>query len=114
MKQSIRPMAVMSMAGILFLCMMVCLFPGRAQAGPTTVPVEGIGYNVSQSMADNLNPLIGKKVYIHLDSGEILSGFIKDIGPHLVHLEKLDQRNFFDALIQMDHIIAVDTQFRKN
>ncbi len=81
-------------------------------AQPGIVEVEGIGYNVNASMADNLKALTGKKVSITLDSGKTLTGSVKAIGGRLLHMEKLEGKEFFDALVRLESISAVDTRIR--
>lgn len=106
-------MNLIKMVLVAFFYAMMLIVPHAADAGAKPTPIEGVSYQVNASMNDNLKALVGKKVYIHLDSGTTLSGFIKEVGNHLVHLEKLDRKDFFDALIKIDTIIAIDTQFRK-
>jgi hypothetical protein len=74
--------------------------------------IEGITYNVNSTFSGNLKFLIGKKVSVTIDSGKTFTGFIKDVGYHLVHLEKLEGKEYFDALIQIKNITAIDTRFR--
>ena len=73
---------------------------------------EEISYNVNSSLAENLKSFLGKKVDITLDSGKTFAGFVKEVGNQLVHLEKLDSKDYFDALIQIENISAIDTRFR--
>ncbi len=73
---------------------------------------EGVKYEVSQSMRDNLKTFIGKNIYISLKSGKTYQGVLKSVGDHLAHLEKISERNFFDALIRIDDITAIEAQFR--
>lgn len=104
------------LAGLVFAMFFSALFfvsPAQTIAGAKLVPVEGASYNVNASMKDNLKPFMGKKVYIHLTSGLTLSGIVKEIGEHIIHLEKLDKKDFFDALILIDSIAAIDAQFRE-
>jgi len=90
----------------------IWLLPADAAAKAKVVAVEGISYNVNSSLADNLKSLISKKVYVTVDSGQTYSGFVKAVGNHLVHLEKLDGKDYFDALIRIESISAIDTRFR--
>ena len=83
-----------------------------ASAKTNIVAVSGTSYNVNFSLQDNLKSLIGKNVYLTLDSGKTFAGFIKEVGDHLVHLEKLDGKTYFDALIRIEDISAIDTKFR--
>ena len=73
---------------------------------------ETIKYLVNASIADNLKSLLGKQVYVTLDSGKTFAGFVKEVGNHLLHLEKLQDKDYFDALIKMEDISAIDTRFR--
>jgi hypothetical protein len=85
-------------------------FPGKAEAG--IVPLEGMQYNVNASLEDNLKSLAGKRVYVTLDSGKTFTGIVKEVGNHLIWLEKLEGRDFFDALIRINSITAIDAKFR--
>ena len=88
------------------------VLPRVAEAKAKIVTIEGISYNVNSSLADNLKSLVGKKVYVTLDSGKTFTGFVKEVGNHLMHLEKLDGNEYFDALIRLENISAIDTRFR--
>ena len=73
---------------------------------------EKISYHVNGSIADNLKSLSGKQVYVTLDSGKTFAGLVKEVGNHLLHLEKLQDKDYFDALIKIENISAIDTRFR--
>jgi hypothetical protein len=87
--------------------------PVSTEAKMKVIPVEGMSYQVGASMADNLKSLSGKKVTVTLDSGKTLTGFVKEVGNHLLHLEKLTGKDYFDALIRIQSITAVEARFRK-
>ena len=86
--------------------------PATVEGKAKVVAIEGIAYNVDSSLSDNLKSLTGKKVYVTLDSGKTFAGTVKEVGNHLMHMEKLDGKEFFDALIRIENISAVDTRFR--
>lgn len=86
------------------------MLPGSAEA--KVVMVQGAGYNVKAGMKDNLQPLVGKKVQVTLASGNAFTGMVKEVGDHMVHMEKLDGNEFFDALICIDSINVITTRFR--
>ena len=88
-------------------------FPGSAAAKSKVVAVEGMSYNVNASMADNLKSLLGKKVSVTMISGKTITGFVKSVGTHQVHLEKLEGKDYFDALIRIQNISAIEAAFRK-
>jgi len=69
-------------------------------------------FATSATLADNLKSLSGKRVTIYLKSGTSLSGTIKATGDHLLHLEKLEGKDYFDALILMQEVAAIDTRAR--
>ena len=87
-------------------------FPKEAIAKSKVVAPEGMSYNVNSSLADNLKSLVGKKVSVTIVSGKTISGFIKEVGPHLIHLEKLEGKDYFDALIRIENISAIEAMFR--
>jgi hypothetical protein len=81
----------------------------------TVVPAaetETVQFNVNTSMADNLAALKGKSVTISLASGQTITGIVNDVKGNLLHLVKLSQKEFFDALISVDRISAVETKVR--
>ena len=90
----------------------ILMLPAGADAKSEVVAIEGVSYNVNSSLADNLKSLVGKKVYVSLDSGQTFVGFVKEVGNHLMHLEKLEGKDYFDALLRLENIIAIDTRFR--
>lgn len=97
---------------IFCLFIMVLLVPvGETPAA--TVDIEGVNFIVDASMRDNLKSFTGKKIYVTLASGQILNGKLKDVGTHLVHLEKIVGKEFFDSLIRIDTIYAFEAQFRE-
>jgi hypothetical protein len=74
--------------------------------------LEGGQFNTGASLADNMKPFVGKDVFIHLRSGKTFQGYLKSVGNGLVHLEKLAGREFYDALIRIEDISAVEAKFR--
>jgi small nuclear ribonucleoprotein (snRNP)-like protein len=88
-------------------------FPSNVGAKTKVVEIEGMSYNVESSMADNLKSLVGKKVYVSLGSGQTFAGIVKAVGSHLIHLEKIESKDYFDALLRIDNIIAIDVRFRE-
>ena len=85
---------------------------GAAQAANPVVPIPGVEYQVDWSMEDNLKALDGRRVTVTLDGGNRLSGRVKAVGNGLVHLEKLDNQSFVDALIRIERVDAIETQVR--
>ena len=82
-------------------------------AGPKVIPVDEVNYTINASMMDNLNNLTGKNVTLTLDGGKTLTGVVKSVGSHLIHLEKIERKELFNSLIRIDSIQAIEVQFRK-
>ena len=106
-----RPFSGSGMVLAILLSVTFLAFPAGAQPKPENIP--GVSYDVSSSLADNLKAFVGKKVYVTFDSGKVLTGQVKTVGNQLVHIEELEGKEYFDALIQIQHIAAIDTRFRQ-
>ncbi len=76
-------------------------------------PVEGARFDTSFPLKDNLNTFMGKDVYVHLRSGKTIQGYVRSVGDHFLHLERLAGRDFYDALVRMDDISAIEARFRE-
>lgn len=81
------------------------------QAASKTERVAGVDYNVGHTLEQNLEALSGKRVTIHLQSGDTLSGTVKAVSDQLLHLEKLERKDYFDALIRIRDISAIEARF---
>jgi small nuclear ribonucleoprotein (snRNP)-like protein len=97
----------------LLLTIVSFALPNESMAKKKTVAIAGMSYNVNSSLADNIKSLVGKKVSVITISGKTFTGFVKEVGPHLIHLEKLENKEFFDALIRTENIAAIEALFRK-
>jgi len=98
-------------AAVAMLCAVCWILPGMAVAKSPT-PIEGVGFNVALSLPDNLKSLVGKDVYVHLRSGDTQQGYVKAVGDKQVHLEKLAGKDFYDALIRLEDVSAIEVKFR--
>lgn len=68
--------------------------------------------DVSKTLAANLADLSGKSVTIHLRSGETLSGVVQAANAERLHLSKLTGKDFFDALVSIEAIDAIEARAR--
>jgi hypothetical protein len=84
----------------------------RAQQKKVT-ELEGVRFDTGASLADNIKNFSGKDVFIHLRSGKTVQGYVKSVGNGLIHLEKLSGRDFYDALIRIEDISAIEAKFRE-
>lgn len=55
-------------------------------------------YNTNTSIHDNLLVLMDKRVTLTLDDGIVITGIVKSVGDNLVHLKKIDRKEYYDAL----------------
>jgi hypothetical protein len=69
--------------------------------------------DVNIPLTENLTVLKGKTVTVTLSSGQAISGMVKDVKNGLLHLERLSQKDFFDAVIVVDKISAVEVRVRQ-
>jgi hypothetical protein len=99
---------------VTFCSALYAFLPGTAQAQPKkATAVEGAIFNTAASLPDNLKIYVGKDVHVHLKSGKTLQGYVKSVGNGLLHLEKLSGRDFYDALILIQEINAIEAKFRE-
>jgi hypothetical protein len=80
--------------------------------GKKATPVEGARFDTSLPLKENLSIFLGKDVYVHLRSGNTIQGYVKSVGDHFLHLERLAGRDFYDALVRIDDIAAMEAKFR--
>jgi len=59
-----------------------------------------------------LSKQVGKQVTLELDSGEELSGTVRTVGEHVVHVEKISGKEFFDAIVDLEEVAAVILRVR--
>ena len=87
--------------------------PAQTFAKQNVVSIECASFTINASMSQNLESFIGKKITATLASGKVVGGTVKTVGDHMLHLEKLDGKEFYDALIRIEDIEAIDSRFRK-
>lgn len=97
---------------VLSLLVLGSLLTLPSPAAAEVVELPGLTYQVNASMADNLKALTGRKVRLNLLGGVSLTGNVKAVGNELLHLEKLEGKEYFDALVRISEITSFDTRFR--
>ncbi len=110
MKRVIRDVSAAVVAVMLFVTIFI-VFPAAVHAR-SVAPVDDAKFDVASTIKDNLKIYVGKDVVIHLSSGKSFQGNIKSIGDHLIHVEKLSGKDFYDALIRIEDITAIEAKFR--
>lgn len=97
---------------ILMSALMLPLSTMAGVASAEVVEVEGARFNLKLSMDENLKSHVGKTVTVVLISGKELTGKVKAVEREYLHLEALKGKEFFDALVRLDHISAVIAKLR--
>jgi hypothetical protein len=98
-------------ATFMFLGITILVVP-KAVTAANTETKEAIQFNVGTTMAFNLASLKGKLITVTLSSGQTLTGVVSDAKDNLLHLTKITQREFYDALIAINHISAIEMKVR--
>jgi hypothetical protein len=101
-----RRWASQSSTGIATWCGPMC--------GETMDPTEFAKLALS-SIPDALKAFVSGKevVTLHLKSGQTLTGALTQVGPQLVHLSELTpNRQFYDALVQVTEVAALEARVR--
>lgn len=94
---------MMRLAGSLVLVALVvatCLPSAYAQ--DTKLEVRS-----ADTVKSMLERQVGKRVGVVLTTGQELSGVVSSVGDKVVHLSELSGREFFDAVVSLEHIRAV-------
>jgi len=95
------------------MCWGVSFFSPSQSEARSVVSVKGAKFDMSLSLADNLKSYMGKNVFVYLKSGKTFQGYVKAVGNNIVHLEKLAGKDFYDALIRIEEISAMEAKFRE-
>ena len=99
---------MMRLAGSLVLVALVVAtcFPS-AHAQDTKLEVRS-----ADTVKSVLERQVGKRVSVVLSRDQELSGVVSSVGDKVVHLSELSGREFFDAVVSLEHIRAVVVRVR--
>lgn len=97
---------------VLMAFILVNLFVTLQTVQAAAGPKEYVQLNASIPLADNLIALKEKTVAVSLSSGQTMTGVVKEVQNNLLHLEKISQKDFYDALIRVDQIVAIEARVR--
>ncbi len=99
---------MMRLAGSLVLVALVvatCLPSAYAQDAKLEV-------RSADTVKSVLERQVGKRVGVVLTTGQELSGVVSSVGDKVVHISELSGREFFDAVVSLEHIRAVVVRVR--
>ncbi|HEX7706888.1 MAG TPA: hypothetical protein VF701_10570 [Thermoanaerobaculia bacterium] len=60
-----------------------------------------------ETMKSVLTAQIGKRVTLKLECSEELTGIVRAVGDHTIHMGELTGKEFFDAVVDLDRITVV-------
>lgn len=78
------------------------------RAEDAKLTVEG-----SAPIRETLKGRVGGKVLLRLVSGEEIGGTVRQVGDAAVQLSELSGREFYDAVVRIDHVSAVIVRTRE-
>jgi hypothetical protein len=81
-------------------------------AAPILAEDQPLTVQGSQAMRENLQKKVGTKVTLQLSGGQELNGKVAEVGENVVHLSELTGKEFFDAVVRLDHISALVVRVR--
>jgi hypothetical protein len=73
---------------------------------------EPLAISKGDNIVSVLTAAKGKRVTVRLDSGEEMTGIVRDVTGKLLHLGELSGREFFDAAVSTDKVAAVIVRVR--
>ena len=76
------------------------------------VNVTELDLNSPDSIRLNLEKFAGERVTLSLIGGGELQGVVSKIGTTTLYIAELTGREFFDALVRLDHVSAVTVKMR--
>ena len=68
----------------------------------------------ADTIGSTLERYKGKKVELKLESGDVIKGTVAKVSQHIVHIEKLSGKDFYDAVVRIEGINAVIFRARGN
>jgi hypothetical protein len=104
---------ILLVTGVVFAALVMVSLSGAVQPAQAAGEAKQfVQLNAGIPLADNLAALKGKTATVYLASGQSMTGIVKDVKDNVLHLEKISQKEFFDALIRVDSISAVEARVR--
>ena len=76
------------------------------------VNVTDLDFSSPESIRINLEKFTGERVTLSLIGGGELQGVVSKIGTTMLYITELTGREFFDAIVRLDHISAVTVKMR--
>lgn len=81
--------------------------PAPAAVEPSPTPGD------RDLIRSTLQKMVGKHATIHLMAGRELTGMVQKVTEDSLHLSELGGRDFFDAIVRLEHVSAVIYRVKK-
>ncbi len=98
-------------AATLVLFLLICVAGSIRTALTAGQAKEFVQLRVG-SITENLKALKGSVVTVTFPGGGQMTGTVKNVDQGILHLEKLSQKDFYDAVVLVEHIIAIEARVR--
>ena len=98
----------------LTLILFALMFTGSPMVFVSKAAAEEAKFEVkaNETMREVLAERTGKRVTLRMQNGEDIEGTIVLVGNGLVHVSKLANKDFYDAVVNIDRISAVIIKVR--
>jgi len=110
-RSTVGSMLIVITVAVMVLGISIFVMPKTVSAADTESK-EIAKFNVGTTMAFNLASLKGKTITVTLSSGQTLTGVVSDAKDNLLHLTRITQREFYDALVAINHISAIEMKVK--
>ena len=77
-----------------------------------SIHVNDLDLNSPESIRLNLEKFLGERVTVSLIGGGELQGVVSKVGTTALYITELTGKEFFDALVRLDHVSAVTVKMR--
>jgi len=106
-----KALKIRIVATSLMLFLVICMAGSIQTARTASQAKDFVQLDARISILENLLAMKGRTVTVTFPSGQ-MTGTVKEVREGLLHLEKLSQKDFYDAIIRIDHIIALEARVR--
>jgi hypothetical protein len=96
----------LAVSGLVLLFLLISAVGGYAE--------EKLILKASDGIKEVLAANIGKRIAVKTDAGESLEGSVSMVGDHLVRLERLSGKDFYDAVVRLDKISSLTIRVKGN
>ena len=78
----------------------------------SSIHVNDLDLNSPESIRLNLEKFSGERVTVSLIGGGELQGVVSKVGTTTLYITELTGKEFFDAVVRLDHVNAVTVKMR--